>query len=86
MRKHGALFIAVSEEVVKQSYEAPRHFLALSSFYETLTTPLRVESRNYLFLPGREMPFIHRSTINKISSELGFRQCDPIVSWNNHHF
>lgn len=39
-------------------------FYLLSSFYETLTTPLCAESRN--LFPWNEMPFIHRSTITNI--------------------
>lgn len=81
MRKHGALFIAVvSEEVVKQSYEAPswkRHFLILRellrNFYD-----ITALNRKFISLEGKRLLSIDQRQL--ILSEDGFRHPVPILS------
>lgn len=71
MRKHAALFIAVSEEVVKQSYEAPsweRDFLLFFLF----TTAF---DRKFI-------PLFYTSITNM--GYIGYG-CDPIVSRNTRN-
>lgn len=60
LKRRGALFIAVSEEVVKQSYEAPsweRDFLVLRellrNFYDATAL-----NRKFICLEGKGLLFI----------------------------
>lgn len=78
MRKHAALFIAVSEEVVKQSYEAPSWerdfllFLTRAFFFFFFTTAF---DRKFI-------PLFYTSITNM--GYIGYG-CDPIVSRNTRN-